>query len=92
MLLSVSEPQPTDYTSIQGLDYCCQKNSEQWDTWINGPRGLLVALDIGESPAEYYQQNPDRLWDLYQLISLVANGFYHCCLSGKCSLYLANDR
>lgn len=92
-MLETFEPQQSDYISIQGLDYCCRQNSPQrWDTWISGPRGLYLALDIGESPAEYYEQYPDRLWDLYQLISLVASGFYHCCLSGKCSLYLDNVR
>jgi hypothetical protein len=86
------EPQQDDYVNIQGLDYCCQQRDQQWNTWIIGPRGLYLALDIGESPAEYYVQYPDRLWELYQLISLVADGFYHCCLSGRCSLYLDNAR
>jgi hypothetical protein len=92
-MLDVSEPDRSDYVTIQGLDYCCrQHNKAQWNTWISGPRGLYLALDIGESPAEYYQQYPDRLWDLYQLMTLVADGFYHCCLSGRCSLYLDNSR
>ena len=92
-MLVTSEPQQSDYTPIQGLDYCCQHyNNQRWDTWISGPRGVYLALDIGESPAEYYEQYPDRLWELYQLMSLVAEGFYHCCLSGKCSLYLDNSR
>jgi hypothetical protein len=92
-MLDCREPHSSDYTNIQGLEYCCQHHSDQrWDTWINGPRGLYLALDIGESPCEYYEQYPDRLWDLYQLLSLVADGFYHCCLSGRCSLYLDNAR
>jgi len=91
-MLAVIEPKQADYVNIQGLDYCCQHNATQWDTWIKGPRGVYLAEDIGESPAEYYVQYPDRLWDLYQLMTLVAGGFYHCCLSGRCSLYLANAR
>jgi hypothetical protein len=91
-MLAIAEPRQEDYTNIEGLDYCCQHCDQQWNTWIKGPRGLYLAEDIGESPAEYYVQYPDRLWDMYQEISLVVDGFYHCCLSGRCSLYLANVR
>ena len=90
MLDSVEPPQ-SDYTHIQGLDYCCcQYDSQRWDTWIGGPRGVYLAVDIGESPAEYYLQYPDRLWDMYQAMTLVADGLYHCCLTGR--LYLAKAR
>jgi len=86
-------PEPALWTSIQGLDYCCiPHDSTRWDTWIRGPRGLYIALDIGQSPAEYYQQYPDRLWEFYHLVTIVESGFYHCCLSGRCSLYLDNSR
>lgn len=86
-------PTPPHWTNIQGLDYSCfQRDSGCWDTWISGPRGVYIAEDIGESPAEYYQRYPDRLWELYQLIGLVSSGFYHCCLSGRCSLYLDSSR
>ena len=86
-------PTPPHWTTIQGLDYSCfQRDSGCWDTWISGPRGVYIAEDIGESPAEYYQRYPDRLWELYQLIGLVSSGFYHCCLSGRCSLYLDSSR
>ena len=90
-MLDSVEPQQSDYTHIQGLDYCCcQHDAERWDTWIGGPRGVYLAVDIGESPAEYYQQYPDRLWEMYQVMTLVADGLYHCCLTGR--LYLANLR
>ena len=82
-----------NYTDIQGLGFYCQRvSAEQWDTWISGPRGHVLARDIGWAPVEYYQQYPDRLWDLYLLVISVTSGFYHCCLSGKCSLYLDNCR
>jgi hypothetical protein len=82
-----------EWREIGGLDYSCfYISGDRWDTWIRGPRGVLIAHDIGQSPWQYYQQYPERLWDLYQLIGLVAGGLYHCCLSGKCSLYLDNSR
>jgi hypothetical protein len=88
-----SIPGSLTWTTIEGLDYCCvQVTDRRWDTWISGPRGVYTAADIGQSPAEYYQRYPDRLWDLYHLITVVAGGFYHCCLSGKCSLYRSSSR
>jgi hypothetical protein len=54
-------------------------------TWmyIRGPAGIVKAYDIGYIDDGYYEQYPDRLWDLYQSILSVLDGHYHCCLSGK---------
>jgi hypothetical protein len=54
-------------------------------TWmyIRGPAGTVKAYDIGYIDNGYYEQYPDRLWDLYMSILAVLDGHYHCCLSGK---------
>lgn len=54
-------------------------------TWmyIRGPAGIVRAYDIGYITDGYYEQYPDRLWDLYRDIVAVINGHYHCCLSGR---------
>jgi hypothetical protein len=54
-------------------------------TWmyIRGPAGTVKAYDIGYIDNGYYEQYPDRLWDLYKSILNVLDGHYHCCLSGK---------
>jgi len=54
-------------------------------TWlyIRGPQGVVKAYDIGFIIDGYYEQYPDRLWDLYKDILAVLAGHYHCCLSGK---------
>ena len=82
-----------NYSQISGLEFCCFKTGElRWDLYIVGPRGCVHASDMGWYPVVYFQEFPDRLWDLYQLLLTVIGGVYHCCLSGKCSLYLDNAR
>lgn len=51
--------------------------------YIQGPKGTVRAWDIGYITDGYYQQYPDRLWELYELILTIIDGHYHCCLSGK---------
>ena len=53
------------------------------DMYISGPFGTVKAYDIGYIDDDYYEQYPNRLWDLYKSILLVLDGHYHCCLSGK---------
>ena len=53
------------------------------DMYISGPFGTVKAYDIGYIDDGYYEQYPNRLWDLYKSILLVLDGHYHCCLSGK---------
>ena len=53
------------------------------DMYISGPFGTVKAYDIGYIDDGYYEQYPNRLWDLYKDILLVLGGHYHCCLSGK---------
>ena len=54
-------------------------------TWmyIRGPAGTIRAYDIGYITDGYYEQYPERLWDLYRDILAVLDGHYHCCLSGR---------
>jgi hypothetical protein len=54
-------------------------------TWlyIDGPKGAVKAYDCGYITAGYYEQYPDRLWDLYMDILAVLDGYYHCCLTAK---------
>lgn len=54
-------------------------------TWfyIKGPYGNIKAYDIGYITPGYYEEYPDRLWDLYKNLLSVLDGHYHCCLSGK---------
>jgi hypothetical protein len=51
--------------------------------YISGPFGTVKAHDIGYIDDGYYEQYPNRLWDLYKSILAVLDGHYHCCLSGK---------
>jgi hypothetical protein len=53
------------------------------DMYIRGPHGAVRAYDIGWIDSGYYEQYPDRLWDLYLNILAVLDGHYHCCLSGR---------
>lgn len=54
-------------------------------TWmyIRGPEGVVRAYDIGYITGGYYEEYPERLWELYRDILAVLNGHYHCCLSGR---------
>ena len=77
-----------NYKQIQGLgfaqeiiDYAAH-GPRTW-MYIQGPAGTVRAWDIGYITDGYYEQYPDRLWDLYRDIVAVLNGHYHCCLSGK---------
>jgi hypothetical protein len=51
--------------------------------YIRGPYGTVKGYDIGYIDSGYYEQYPDRLWDLYKDILAVLDGHYHCCLSGR---------
>lgn len=59
-----------------------ESNPRCW-LYIRGPHGQVRAWDIGYITPGYYEQYPNRLWDLYTAILLVLDGHYHCCLSGK---------
>ena len=59
-----------------------QYGAQTW-LYIQGPQGTVRAWDIGLITEGYYEQYPDRLWDLYWNIQSVLAGHYHCCLTGK---------
>lgn len=77
------------FTAISGLLFACERLSQsRYDVHIQGPQGGVCVRDIGWHPVEYYQDYPDRLWELYYLALSITAGVYHCCLSGKVDLYL----
>ena len=57
----------------------------QYQCWttVSGPRGTIRCWDIGYVDPDYYTANPDRLAELYDTVCAVADGHYHCCLTGK---------
>ena len=52
-------------------------------TIVTGPRGTIRCWDIGYTYPGYYEEYPDRLEEFYTVVSAVADGHYHCCLTGK---------
>jgi len=61
-------------------------NYQCWLT-VQGPRGAVKCWDIGWIEPGYYEQYPDRLAQLYDTVCAVADGHYHCCLTGKIFLF-----
>ena len=72
-----------DISIIAGLHYSqIVKDLEQTVT-VTGPRGTVRAWNIGIIDDGYYEQYPDRLWELYITLCETADGLYHCCLTGN---------
>lgn len=69
------------YTQTE-TDKDLNNNPIGWITF-DGPLGTVRAYDIGWITTGYYELYPDRLWETYNLLIAVANGMYHCCLTGK---------
>lgn len=72
--------QPAKQTLIQWHQQASPDGS--WTT-LTGPRGTVRCWDIGIVPENYYTEYPDRLEELYDTVCAVADGHYHCCLTGK---------
>ena len=76
------------WLNIAGLEFGQEivGNSDHgYITWffLKGPYGGVKAWDIGYITDGYYEQYPDRLWDMYKTLLSVRDGHYHCCLVGK---------
>jgi hypothetical protein len=77
-----------EWIEVAGLSYSQEIVGQgQYGTitwlYIQGPKGTVKAYDIGLITDGYYQQYPDRLWDLYSDILAVIDGYYHCCLTAR---------
>jgi len=72
-------------TLIAGLDYTqtVNNNNNEQTVTVTGPKGTIRAWNIGYIDDGYYEQYPDRLWELYITLCETADGLYHCCLTGR---------
>lgn len=68
---------------IHLLEYCQHQEADCLVMEMRGPQGHVRAENIGYIEPQYWLDRPDRMAETYATLVTVAQGYYHCCLTGR---------